>query len=137
LQALTGLKKIIILVSKRFLISGRKRRHGMKTVTVIGITISLVCVAFMSGAWSAGLPDVSQQLKALQPSTDYKITDIVGKKLTVSDPKGAKSTLDGVDTQGLKVGDTLKGSALLEKSGQAPSPDKGALPGSIPKPSWK
>jgi hypothetical protein len=109
----------------------------MKTVTMIGITISLVCVAFMSGAWSAGLSDVSQQLKALQPSTDYKITDIVGKKVTVSDPKGAKSTLDGVDTQGLKVGDNLKGSALLEKAGQAPSTDKGALPGSIPKPSWK
>jgi hypothetical protein len=50
---------------------------------------------------------------------------------------GAKSTLDGVDTQGLKKGDTLKGSALLEKAGQAPSADKGALPGSIPKPSWK
>jgi hypothetical protein len=31
----------------------------------------------------------------------------------------------------------LKGSALLEKAGQAPSADKGALPGSIPKPSWK
>jgi hypothetical protein len=108
----------------------------MKTVAMIGISIIMV-VAFMSAAWPAGLPDVSQQLKALQPNTDYKITDIVGKKVTVSDPTGAKSTHDGVDTQGLKVGDTLKGSALLEKLGKAPSPDKGASPGSIPKPSWK
>ncbi len=108
----------------------------MKTVAIIGITISLVCAAFMSGAWSAGLPDVSQ-LKALQPGTDYKITDIIGNKLTVSDPTGTKSTFEGVDTKGLKVGDTLKGSALKEKLGQTPSVDKGALPGSIPKPSWK
>ena len=108
----------------------------MKTVAMIGITIIMV-VAFMSAAWSAGLPDVSQQLKALQPNIDYKITDIAGKKMTVSDPTGAKSTLEGVDTKGLKVGDTLKGSALQEKLGQAPSPNKGALPESIPKPAWK
>ena len=104
---------------------------------MIGITITVVCVALISGAWAAGLPDVSQQLKALQPSTDYKITDIVGKKVTVSDPTGAKSTLEGLDTKGLKVGDVLKGSALQEKVGQTPSVKKGALPDSIPKPSWK
>ena len=109
----------------------------MKTVAMLGVTISLVCVALISGAWSAGLPDVSQQLKSLQPNTDYKITDIVGKKMTVSDPTGAKNTFEGVDTKGLKVGDTLKGSALQEKLGQAPSLNKGALPESIPKPSWK
>jgi hypothetical protein len=109
----------------------------MKTVAMLGVTISLVCVALISGAWSAGLPDVSQQLKSVQPNTDYKITDIVGKKMTVSDPTGAKSTFEGVDTKGLKVGDTLKGSALQEKLGQAPSLNKGALPESIPKPSWK
>lgn len=109
----------------------------MKTVAVVGITISLVCVALISGGWAAGLPDVSQQLKALQPNTDYKITDIVGKKMTVSDPTGTKSTLEGVDTKGLKVGDTLKGSALQEKLGQAPSLDKGSIPQSVPKPSWK
>jgi hypothetical protein len=108
----------------------------MKTVAMIGITIIMVA-AFVSAARSAGLPDVSQQLKALQPSTDYKITDIAGKKVTVSDPAGAKSTLEGVDTKGLKVGDILKGSALQEKLGQAPSLNKGALPQSIPKPSWK
>ena len=109
----------------------------MKTATMIGITVALVCVALISGAWSAGLPDVSQQLKSLQPNTDYKITDIAGKKMTVSDPTGAKSTFEGVDTKGLKVGDTMKGSALQEKLGQAPSLNKGALPESIPKPSWK
>jgi hypothetical protein len=109
----------------------------VKTVTMIGITVIVVCVALISGLWAAGLPDISQQLKALQPNTDYKITDIVGKKITVSDPTGAKSTLEGLDTKGLKVGDTLKGSALQEKLGQAPSAEKGALPSSIPKPSWK
>ena len=109
----------------------------MKTVAMLGVTISLVCVALISGAWSAGLPDVSQQLKSLQPNTDYKITDIAGKKMTVSDPAGTKSTFEGIDTKGLKVGDTLKGSALQEKLGQAPSLNKGAVPESIPKPSWK
>ena len=109
----------------------------MKTVAMLGVTISLVCVALISGAWSAGLPDVSQQLKSLQPNTDYKITDIAGKKMTVSDPIGTKSTFEGVDTKGLKVGDTLKGSALQEKLGQAPSLNKGAVPESIPKPGWK
>ncbi len=109
----------------------------MKTVAIMGIAISLVYVVFMSGALSAGLPDISQQLKSLQPNTDYKITDIVGKKLTVSDPAGTKSTFDGVDTKGLKVGDSLKGSALMEKLGGTPSAEKGSLPGSIPKPSWK
>ncbi|HME44266.1 MAG TPA: hypothetical protein VKF36_14335 [Syntrophorhabdales bacterium] len=109
----------------------------MKTIAMLGIAISLVCVALISGAWSAGLPDFSQQLKSLQPNTDYKITDIAGKKMTVSDPTGAKSTFEGVDTKGLNVGDTLKGSALQEKLGQAPSLNKGALPESIPKPSWK
>ena len=108
-----------------------------KTTAMMGITIIMICVAFTSGAWAAGLPDVSQQLKGLQPSTDYKITDIVGKKMTVSDPTGAKSTFEGVDTKGLKVGDTMKGSALQEKLGQAPSLNKGALPESIPKPAWK
>ena len=107
-----------------------------KTVAMISIT-TVACVALISGAYAAGLPDVSQQLKALQPNTDYKITDIVGKKLTVSDPTGAKTTLEGVSTKGLKVGDVLKGSALQEKLGLAPSVSKGALPESVPKPSWK
>ena len=109
----------------------------MKTAAMISITVALVCVALISGSWSAGVPDISQQLKALQPNTDYKITDIVGKKITVSDPMGAKSTLEGVNIKGLKVGDVLKGSALQEKLGQAPSLNKDALPESIPKPSWK
>ncbi len=109
----------------------------MKAVTTMGIMITLVCAALISGAWGAGLPDVSQQLKALQPNTDYKITDIIGKKLTLSDPAGTKTTLDGVDTKGLKVGDMLKGSELQEKLGKMPSMDKGAVPESLPKPSWK
>ena len=109
----------------------------MKTVAMMGITITVVCAALISGVWAAGLPDISQQLKVLQPNTDYKITDIVGKKMTVSDPTGAKSTFNGVNTKGLKVGDILKGSALQEKLGQTPSVNKGGLPESIPKPSWK
>jgi hypothetical protein len=109
----------------------------MKKVAMIGITIAVVCAALISDVWAAGLPDVSQQIKALQPNADYKITDIVGKKMTVSDPTGAKSTFEGVDTKGLKVGDILKGSKLQEKLGQVPSVNKGALPESIPKPSWK
>jgi hypothetical protein len=109
----------------------------MKTIAMMGIAIAVVCAALISGAWAADLSDISQQLKALQPNTDYKITDIVGKKLTVSDPMGTKSTFEGVDTKGLKVGDMLKGSTLQEKLGQAPSVNKGALPESIPKPTWK
>jgi len=109
----------------------------MRTLAMLSVAIGLVCVGLVSGAWSAGLPDVSQKLKSLQPNTDYKITDIAGKKMTVSDPAGTKSTFEGVDTKGLKVGDTLKGSALQEKLGLAPSTNKGALPESIPKPSWK
>jgi hypothetical protein len=109
----------------------------MRTVTMPGITVTVVCVALISGLWAAGLPDVSQQIKALQPNTDYKITDIVGKRITVSDPTGAKSTLESLDTKGLKVGDILKGSTLQEKLGQSPSVKKGILPDSIPKPSWK
>jgi len=109
----------------------------MKAVTMMGIMITLVCAAFISGAWGAGLPDVSQQLKALQPNTDYKITDIIGKKLTVSDPAGTKTTLDGVDTKGLKVGDMLKGSELQNKlMGKVPGMGSGSVPESMPK-SWK
>jgi len=106
----------------------------MKTVAMTGIIV-MICAALFSGVQAAGLPDISQQLKGLQPNTDYKITDIVGKKLTVSDPGGTKTTFDGVDTKGLKVGDTLKGSALQEKLGlTAP---KTSLPESVPKPAWK
>jgi hypothetical protein len=109
-----------------------------RTVAMLCIAITAVCVAFVPGAWSAGLPDISQQLKALQPGTDYKITDIVGKKMTVSDPAGAPTTFEGVNTKGFKVGDVLKGSDLREKLlGQVPSLDKGAIPRSIPTPGLK
>jgi hypothetical protein len=104
-----------------------------RTVGMMCITIGLIFVAFVSGAWSAGLPDISQQIKALQPDTDYKVTDIAAKKLTVSDPTGVESTFQGVNTKGFKVGDVLKGSALREKLlGQASSFGKGSLPKSIP-----
>ena len=104
-----------------------------RSVAMLCITITAVCVAFVPGAWSAGLPDISQQLKALQPGTDYKITDITGKKMTVSDPTGAPTTLEGVDTGDFKVGDVLKGSDLRDKLlGQVPFLGKGAIPGSIP-----
>ncbi|MGD0234121.1 MAG: hypothetical protein ABSC55_06235 [Syntrophorhabdales bacterium] len=109
----------------------------MKAVTTTGVMVIVVCAVLISGLWAAGLPEVPQQLKALQPNSDYKITDIVGKKVTVSDPTGAQKTLEGLDTKGLKVGDTLKGSALQEKLGQTPSMKKDALPNAIPKPSWK
>lgn len=109
----------------------------MKAAFMIGVTVTIFCLVFSSGAWAAGLPEVPQQLKALEPNTDYKITDIVGKKVTVSDPTGAEKTLEGLDTKGLKKGDTLKGSALQEKLGLTPSATKGALPESIPKPTWK
>ena len=109
----------------------------MKAVITIGVMVIVVCSVLSSGLWAAGLPEVPQQLKALQPNSDYKITDIVGKKVTVSDPTGAPKTLEGLDTKGLKVGDTLKGSALQEKLGQTPSMKKDALPNAIPKPSWK
>jgi len=108
-----------------------------KTAAMRGITVAMICRSFVSGAWSAGLSDISQKLKALEPNTDYKITDIAGKKMTVSDPTGTKSTFAGVNTKGLKVGDILKGSALQEKLGQASSSKKGGLPGSIPVPSLK
>jgi len=108
-----------------------------KTVAMICITIVMICLSFVSGAWSASLSDISQKLKALEPSTDYKITDIAGKNMTVSDPTGTKSTFEGVNTKGLKVGDILKGSALQEKLGQVSSSKKGGLPESIPVPSLK
>jgi hypothetical protein len=109
-----------------------------RTVAMLCIAITAVCVTLVPGAWPAGLPDISQQLKALQPGTDYKITDIVGKKMTVSDPMGAPTTLEGVNTEGFKVGDVLKGSDLREKlMGQIPSLGKGAIPRSIPTPSSK
>ena len=101
----------------------------MKRIALIGIGIAVVCAVLFSVSWAAGLSDISKQLKALQPNTDYKITDIVGKKLTVSDPEGSKTTFQGADTKGLKVGDILKGSALQEKLGGS---NKGSLP-SIPK----
>jgi hypothetical protein len=109
----------------------------MKPAFMIGVTVAMVCLLVVSGSRAAGLPEVPQQLKALQPNTDYKITDIVGKKVTVSDPTGARKTLEGLDTKDLKVGDVLKGSALQEKLGPAPSAKKGALPDSVPKPTWK
>jgi hypothetical protein len=109
----------------------------MKAAFMIGVTVAMVCLALISGLRAADLPEVPRQLKVLQPNTDYKITDIVGKKVTVSDPTGAKKTLEGLDTKGLKKGDTLKGSALREKLGQTSSLKKGALPDSIPKPNWK
>ena len=91
-------------------------------------------MAFISGPWAAGLSDISDKLKALQPNTDYKITDIVGKKLTVADPAGAKTTFDGVDTKGFKVGDILKGSELQDKlMGKMPGMGSGSIPESVPK----
>jgi len=101
----------------------------MRRVAPIGITIALILVVLISASWAAGLSDISKELKGLEPNTDYKITDIVGKKLTVSDPGGSKTTFQGVDTKGLKKGDILKGSALQEKLGGL---GKGSLP-SIPK----
>jgi hypothetical protein len=101
----------------------------MKRIALIGITIAVILVVLISASWAEGLSDMSKQLKALEPNTDYKITDILGKKLTVSDPAGAKTTFQGVDTKGLKVGDILKGSALQEKLGGL---GKGSLP-SMPK----
>ena len=111
----------------------------MRAIIMMSIAITLVCGTLISGPWAAGLPDISEKLKSLQPNTDYKITDIVGKKLTVSDPAGAKTTFDGVDTKGLKVGDVLKGSELRDKlAGQIPSMGKGtgSVPESMPK-GWK
>ncbi len=101
---------------------------------VTGLAVIMICVGCICGAWAAGFPDMSGQLKALQPDTLYKITDIAGNKLTVSDPTGAKSTLSGIDTSGLKVGDVLKGAALQEKLGVPP---KASIPDSGPKPGWK
>jgi hypothetical protein len=101
-----------------------------KTVVMIGVTIVMICLSFVSGAWPASLSDISGKLKALEPNTDYKITDITSNKMTVSDPTGMKSTFEGVNTNGLKVGDILKGSALQEKLGLAGG--KVGLPESIP-----
>jgi hypothetical protein len=109
----------------------------MKPAFMIGVTVAMVCLLVVSGSRAAGLPEVPQQLKALQPNTDYKVTDIVGKKVTVSDPTGAKKTLEGLETKGLKKGDVLKGSALQEKLGLTTSAKKGAPPDSVPKPTWK
>jgi hypothetical protein len=53
--------------------------------------------------------------------------------MTVSDPTGAPTTLEGVNTGGFKVGDVLKGSDLQKKLlGQVPSLGKGVVPQSIP-----
>lgn len=102
----------------------------MKTVAMMCVAITVVCAALISGAWSAGLSDISQQLKALQPGNDYKVTDLAGKKMTVSDPKGTQTTFEGVNTEGFKVGDILKGSDLRDKLlAQASSLNKGSLPG--------
>ncbi len=98
------------------------------------VTITMICAACIGGTWAAGLSDMSGQLKILQPDTIYKITDIAGNKLPVSDPTGTKSTLSGVDTSGLKVGGVLKGAALQQKLGVSP---KASIPDSVPKPGWK
>ncbi len=105
----------------------------MKKVAMLVVTIAIVCTVFIANPWAAGVPDLSQQLKALRSDVEYKITDIVGKKIGLTDPNGVKTTLEGVNTKGLKVGDVLKGSELQKMLGQSSTPAKGALADSIPK----
>ncbi len=105
----------------------------MKRVALLSITITVLCMALITNAWAAGLPDISQQLKALRSDAEYKITDIVGKKIGLTDPNGVKTTLEGVNTRGLKVGDVLKGSELQKILGQSSTAGKGSLTDSIPK----